>query len=195
MQQALRDNGIYPGAQLVIAHRGSLFDCDIATQPAEPGQQAWVRYVSVDDDGNLEYEEFDEPIRYALDTSVFVAAARWEDIDALFQEAEEVGAGIFQFMYEICCEWWEEGNREPLYVTADVLFEEIHYNHRLTSPVTIHWELWKRLAFEPTGDDRYRFRPEYGDHIRSIGEAVRLGLEGPRLIYEAPLGLARQSAR
>jgi len=184
MYQAFHDHGIYPGAKLVISHRGSEQEYDIRTKPVQGEQNVLVRRVFLAKDGTLEYEEVKEPIRYEIAQDVFVADARWEDLDALFRQAEEAGAGIFQLMYEKCCEWWEENDRQPLYVTAEDLFQAIHFDDqgRLTSKATIAWELWRRLAFEPAGDGKYRFRPEKGDRVRS----VRPGRLGPRPVVAPP---------
>jgi hypothetical protein len=130
-----------------------------------------VRRVFLTDDGELEYEEVDEPRRYEITDEVFVAAARWEDLPALFEQAEEAGNSIFGLMYNKCCEWMKVHGNQPLYVTAEQLFKAIHYDDqgRLTSPATIAWELWRRLAFRSMGDGRYQFRPEQEDKIRPMG--------------------------
>jgi len=70
-------------------------------------------------------------------------------------------------------------------VTAGDLFQSIHFaddRGRLTGKATIAWELWRRLAFEPAGDGKYRFRPEKGDRVRS----VRPGRLGPRPVVAPP---------
>lgn len=189
MYQAFYEHGIYPGARLVISHRGNLWDYDIRTKPLEGEQRVRVRRVFLSEDGELEYEEAQEPLRYQVDGDVFVADARWEDLPALFRQAEEVGAGIFQLMYEKCCEWWEAGGRRPLYVTVQELFEAIHYDDegRLTSKATIAWELWRRLAFRLVGSGKYLFRPEKGDRTRSVGlrrhsgKAIVAARPGPKV--------------
>jgi len=172
MYEAFYEHGIYPGAKLVISHRSNLWDYDIRTKPIKSDKKVCVRRVSLSESGDFEYEEMSEPLRYQVDGDVFIADARWEDLPALFKQAQEVGKGIFQLMYEKCCEWWEVGERQPLDVTAQQLFEAIHFDPqgRLTSKATIAWELWQRLAFEPVGGGKYRFRPEYGDRVRSLGQ-------------------------
>lgn len=182
MYEAFYEHGIYPGARLVISHRGSEREYEIRTKPVESEQRVLVRRVFLGDDGTLEYEEVEEPIRYEIEEDVFVADARWDDLDALFRQAEEVGAGIFQLMYEKCCEWWKEKGRQPLYVTASELFPAIHFDERdrgrLTSKATIAWEMWRHRAFEPVGGGRYRFRPEYGDQVRVTGPGTSPKAQG-----------------
>ncbi len=175
MYQAFYEHGIYPGAKLVISHRGNEREYEIRTKPVEGEQRVLVRRVFLTEEGTLEYEEVEEPVRYEIARDVFVADARWEDLDALFRQAEEAGAGIFQLMYEKCLEWWEENGRQPLIVTAQQLWKAIHFDDRgrLTSKATIAWELWRRLAFEPVGDGKYRFRPEKRDRVRSLGTGER----------------------
>jgi hypothetical protein len=197
MYQAFYEHGIYPGAKLVISHRGNLREYDIRTKPTTKQGTVRIRRVFLvtdelgqpilDEEGHLkvEYEEIDEPRRYEISGEVFIAAASWENLPALFAEADRVGQGYFGLMYEVCCEWWEAGGRKPLYVTADELFQEIHYNRRLvTSTATIPWELWRRLAFEPVGDGKYRFRPEKGDLVRSVGPRRRV--QKPTVIRRGP---------
>ena len=187
MYEAFYARGIYPGAMLVISHRGNLRDYDIRTKSTMQQGTVRVRRVFLvtdeagqpilDEEGHfrVEYEEMDEPRRYEVSDEVFIAAASWEDLPALFAEADRVGQGYFGLAYEVCCEWWEAGGRKPLYVTAQDLFQEIHYNRRLvTSEATIPWELWRRLAFESVGDGKHRFRPEKGDRVRSIGRGGRV---------------------
>ena len=195
MYQAFYEHGIYPGARLVISHRGSEREYEIRTKPVEGEQRVLVRRVSLAEDGTLEYEEVEEPVRYEVDENEFVTSARWEDLDALFRQAEGIGAGIFQLMYEKCREWWEENDRRPLYVTTDDLFRAIHFDDergRLTSKATIAWELWRRLAFEPVGGGRYRFRPEFGDRVRSVGprrraQKLAIILRGPQVKKDSSL--------
>ncbi len=168
MYQAFYENGIYPGAKLIISHRGGPWDYDIRTVPVDRPRRLLVRRVRLLDTGTLEYEETEEPIRYEVDGDVFIADARWEDLPALFQQAEEAGAGIFQLMWEKCVEWWEASGRQPLCVDAQQLFKAIHYGERLTTKATIAWELWQREAFEPVGSGKYLFRPEKLDRKRPV---------------------------
>lgn len=189
MYEAFREHRIYPGARLVLSHRGNLWGYDIRTKPVSEGRRVKVRRLFLSEEGHLEYEELDEPVRYEIDPDVFVADVRWEDIPALFRQADEVGTAIFQLMYQRCCQWWEEGGRGPLYVTAEQLFEAVHFNDegRPASKTTIVWELWRRLAFEAAGSGRYRFHPEHGDRQRSI-EPSR---HRPRAITPIPSSPAR----
>jgi hypothetical protein len=175
MHEAFHAHDIYPGAKLVISHRDNLKEYDIRTRPLSGEKRVRVRRVFLSEDGSLEYEEAEEPLRYEVDGEVFIADARWESLEALFRQAEEAGVGIFALMYHKCCEWRDQPGRMPLYVTAQELFEAIHYDDegRLTSKATIAWELWKRLAFKPEGAGRFLFRPEKVDRVRSLGPAPR----------------------
>lgn len=53
-------------------------------------------------------------------------------------------------------------------VTVDELFNAVH-QIRMTSKVTIAYELWRRLAFASLGQGKYKFRPEKGGRTRSLG--------------------------
>ena len=168
MHDTFHELGIYPGAKLIISHRGTEYDYDLRTRPIEGEQSVIVRHISLDDDGQLKYWDDEEPLRYQVDGDVFVADARWEDLPALFQQAEEAGQGIFGLMYEKCHEW-EQERGTPLIVTAKELFDNIHFGSRLTSKATIAFELWRRLAFAPLGQGRYQFRPEKRKQSQSYG--------------------------
>lgn len=54
------------------------------------------------------FSEQEEPVSYEVDGDVFVAAARFDDLDALFAQAERVGASVFQLMYVQALTWWRQ---------------------------------------------------------------------------------------
>lgn len=212
MYQAFYGYGIYSGAELVVSHRGSLWEYDIRAKPATKEEPIRVRRVLLmtdeedqpilDQEGHHQIEyEINEPRRYKVSDEVFIVGASWENLPALFAEAKRVAQGFFGLMYETCCEWWEEGGRRPLYVTADELFQEIHYNRQLvTSEATIPWELWRRLAFEPVGDGRFLFHPEKGDLVRFMGLTRRAQQpvtvqRGPQIKQDRSLESIAQEAK
>jgi hypothetical protein len=168
MYETFRDHGIYPGARLRISARNER-EFDLATRETDRSEPIRVWRMWLDEDGGIEYDDFEEPRRYEIDDDVYVAAARFEDLQALFRQAEERGNSIFGLMYEQAVEWWEEREREELVVTADQLHGAIHFDEqgRMVSKASIGWELWKRLAFESLGGGRYRFRPRFGSQVRS----------------------------
>jgi len=169
MHETFRRHRIYPGARLRISARNER-EYDIATRPTDRTDPIRVWRMWLDEDGQIQYEAFEEPRRYDVDDDVYVADVRFEDLEALFGQAEEVGNSIFGLMYQKAVEWWEAGGRKDLAVTADQLFEAIHFDEegRMVSKATIAWELWQRPAFEPLGRGQYRFRPEFGDRRRSM---------------------------
>ena len=182
MYEVLREQAIYPGAELVVSHRGTLWDYDIRTKPLEKARYIRVRQVELetDEDGNLivnangeykvMYSTFDQRCNYKISDEVFVAAAPWEYRIALFEAADRIARGYFQLVWETCCEWWETGERKPLYITDAQLYDEIHNHRRLvTSDATIPWLLWRYQAFEAMGNGRFLFRPEKGELVRSFG--------------------------
>jgi hypothetical protein len=168
MYDAFYQHGIYPGARLTITRRGSDYQYDIRTHPIADQQAATVRRIGLGANGQLEYWEDEEPLRYAVDGDLFVASARWEDLPALFEQAEEAGQGIFGLMFKTCQKWRRERGA-PLIVTAAELFAAVHFGERLTSKATIAYELWRRRAFKPLGQGRYQFHPEQGARTRSHG--------------------------
>ncbi|HUX77384.1 MAG TPA: hypothetical protein VMY40_12160, partial [Anaerolineae bacterium] len=165
---------IYPGARLRLSARSER-EFDVAPRETDRTDPVRVWRTWLDEEGQIQYEDYEEPRRYDVDDDVYVADVRFEDLGALFRQAEEVGNSVFGLMYEQAVAWWETGGREDLLVTAGRLFEAIHPSEqgRMTSKATVAWELWRRLAFEPVGRGRYRFRPEFGDWVRRIGPAPR----------------------
>ncbi len=175
MYESFSRHEIYPGTKLIISRLYGEYEYEIRTKQLEEEKTLLVRRIFLNEYGELEYEEVEKRVKYEIVDDVFIASARWEDIEALFRQADIVGAGIFQLMYETCVQWWEKNNRAPLTVTAQELWEAIHYNDtgRLTTKATIAWELWRRLAFKPVGKGRYLFRPEYGDKTRKLDTGKR----------------------
>ncbi|MCA9936939.1 MAG: hypothetical protein KC415_23550, partial [Anaerolineales bacterium] len=170
MYEAFHENGIYPGARLTISHRGTDYAYDIRTQPIVGEQSITVRRIALID-GQLEAWDDEEPVRYQIDGDVFVADARWEDLPALFHQAQNAGQGIFGLMFQICQRWQKERGK-PLFVTATELFEEVS-QQRLTSKATIAFELWRRLAFVAAEQGRYEFRAEKGGRSRLVARGHR----------------------
>lgn len=158
----LRDSKIYPGTKLKIVRREQINTYDLQPVLTTSRQTIRVRRVSIVD-GELDYTEFDEHPQFEVKKYTFIADARWEDLPALFREADEVGAGFFQLMYDICANWWTERGQKPLYITTNELYEAVH-RQRLGSPVTIAWELWRRRAFELQDNGTYLYRPEMLDY-------------------------------
>jgi len=169
MYETFRHYRIYPGARLRISARTER-EFDIATRETDKTEPIRVWRMWLDEDGQIQYEDHEEPRRYEVDDDVYVADVRFEDREALFCQAEEVGNSIFGLMYKKAVEWWEAGKRTELRVTAEELFEAIHFDEegRMTCKATIAWELWRRLAFKSVGGGKYVFRPKFGDHVRSL---------------------------
>lgn len=172
MYDAFYRNGIYPGTKLVISHRNNYTDYDIRTKPTNKIDPVRVKriFLVLEDGGTrIEYEVSEEPRRFEIDDEVFICGASWEDLPALFAEADRVGKGFFELMWDVCVERWEAGGRNEMVITERELFDEIHYNRRpITSNATIPLELWRRLAFEYQGGGVYKFIPKYGERVISI---------------------------
>lgn len=168
MHNIFRRYRIYPGARLRISARNER-EYDIATRPSDRTDPIHVWRMWLDEEGEIQYEEHHEPRLYDVDDDVYVADVRFDDLQALFRQAEEVGNSVFGLMYEKVHQWWEEGGRKPLIVTIDQLFQAIHFDEkgRMVSKATIAWELWQRKAFESLGGGRYRFCPEFGTQKES----------------------------
>lgn len=166
LYEALRTQQVYPGAKLRLVYVSGR-EYELATRMVNKAEPIRVWRIWLEN-GKIKGEPFQEKRRYDIEDQVFVADARFEDRAALLQQAEEAGNSIFGLMYKKAESWWEAQGREELRVTGKQLFDEIHFDEkgRMTSLATIAWELWRRLAFEPTGNGLYRFRPEYVDALK-----------------------------
>lgn len=162
-----RDCKIYPGARLRIIPRNQ-YEYDLITRPPRKTDLLKVWRMYQGEDGNLEYFEDAETRYYDVDDAVYVADARFEDLPALFKQAENANNSIFGLMYKQACSWWEENGREPLYLTLNQIFESLHANPagRMVSKATLAWQLWQRLAFEEKGNGSYLFKPEFANELR-----------------------------
>jgi len=178
MYETFRRHRIYPGARLRISARNER-EYDIATKSTDRTDPIRVWRMWLDEEGRIQYDVFPETPSYEVDGDVYVADVRFEDLEALFRQAEEVGKSIFQLMWEYAEEKRKAEGQRDIYVTIEEMFRAIHYNRqgRMTSKATIAWELWRREAFEPLGGGRYLFRPEFGVSIRRVrkraGEASK----------------------
>ncbi|MBN1177760.1 MAG: hypothetical protein JXD18_01000 [Anaerolineae bacterium] len=164
MYETFRRHKIYPGARLQICAVNDVeYQMTTRERMRDEPVQVWRMWLD-EETGEIEYAMDIETPDYDIDPRAFIADVRFEDIEALFQQAAETGNSIFGLMYEEAKRRWEEGGRESLTVTVDELYPAIHASPegRMTSKATIAVELWQRLAFEAMGGGRYRFRPEFG---------------------------------
>lgn len=185
MYEVLRQNRIYPGAKLSLSYRTDR-EYDLATLPPKTDEpvNVWRMWLEGDE---IQYSIDAEPRRYDIDEDVFIADAKFEDLPALFRQAEEAGNSIFGLMYEKAKEWQKEIGGQELFITAEELFQAIHFDRygRMTTKATIATELWQRLAFEPVGKGRYRFRPEFKSQVRPPheGETKAQALQSVRVDF------------
>ena len=186
MYETFRCYGIYPGARLRVSYRTER-EYDVATRPTTKTEpvRVWRMWL---EDGEIRYSDDLEPRQYDIDDDVFVADVRFEDREALFQQAMSVGKSIFNLMWDQAKEWWEAHGGQDLYVTVEDLFEAIHYDEqgRMTSKATIAWEFWRRLAFKSAGSGKYLFQPRFGALVRRAG--IRARLTPTRTIKETDRG-------
>jgi hypothetical protein len=97
MYETFRRHRVYPGARLRLSARNER-EYDIATRETDRTDPIRVWRMWLDEEGRIEYEEHEEPRRYDVDDDVYVADVRFEDREALFRQAEEVGNSIFGLM-------------------------------------------------------------------------------------------------
>lgn len=110
--------------------------------------------------GQLVVEEAEIPMRYEGDPHLFKAELRFEDLYALFQEAEEAGLSIFDAM------WYAFPDLARLDPEGKVhwkdLFHAVFFRCRMCSPRSVLTELYTRPCFVPVGGGYFRLEPERG---------------------------------
>jgi restriction system protein len=151
------------GTYLSLEYQGGI-NYRIAPNPQEKRivKCKLVRY----ENGNLLFEEMDFPTEYEGNPHLLKAELRFEDIKALFLEAERSGLSIFDAM------WYTFPKIAKLhpqgYVHRNDLFNAIFFQIRMCSPRSVVTELYTRPCFIPVGDGYFRFEPERGIR-RNIG--------------------------
>jgi hypothetical protein len=153
-----REPAIPAGTYLWLEHQGGL-QYRIAPHPMSEPRQVKCKQVWLEN-GILSFEEAEISMIFEGDPHLFKAELRFEDIEALFKEAEQSGLSIFDAM------WYTFPKLAELhpqgYVYHKDLFNAVFFQHRMCSPRSVVTELYSRPCFIPTGDGYFRFEPERG---------------------------------
>lgn len=110
--------------------------------------------------GRLQIEETEIPIRYESDPYIFKADLRFEDIEALFKEAEQSGNSIFDALWYTFESLAQKNPDVKLHHRE--AFNAVFFQHRMCSPRSVVAELYSRPCFVPVGEGYFRFDPTKG---------------------------------
>jgi len=115
---------------------------------------AWI------ENGEVRFTETEIEMRYEGDAHLFKAELRFEDVEALFREAEESGVSIFDALWYTFPELARLDPEGKVHHTE--LFNAVFFRHRMCSPRSVLTELYTRPCFVPVGDGYFRFEPGQG---------------------------------
>ncbi|NLN69405.1 MAG: hypothetical protein GX142_01260, partial [Chloroflexi bacterium] len=136
----------------------------IFAKPLEKPVNHRCKIAKWDDDGNLQFEETEIPVRFEHEKNIFKAEIRLVDKKALFKEAEDIQYSIqdcvllaFQELTEISADGLVHQNE---------VFNAVFFKNRMSSPHTVLSLLYKLPCFVPVGGGYFKFRPEFGLKVK-----------------------------
>lgn len=118
-------------------------------------KQAWLS-----EDGLLNIETVEIPMRYEGDEHLFRSEQRFEDMAALFREAEERDFSIFDAIYDVLPKLAALHPDGRAHISD--IFNAVFFEYRMCSYHTVAHELYDHPCFVEAGDGFYRFEPERG---------------------------------
>ncbi|MBC8446827.1 MAG: Eco57I restriction-modification methylase domain-containing protein [Chloroflexi bacterium] len=153
------DNLIWAGACIQLETTGNPLEMIVDVVPLPQPQEEPVRIARVKD-GRLVFQWQNRAIPYKYDPLMLIAETRFEDVEALWLEAEQVGKPVF----EVMCDLFPELARlHPQgHVHARTLYSAANLVRRC-APGTVFSELSQRLCFDPVGDGYWSYDPDLRD--------------------------------
>ncbi|RLG60212.1 MAG: hypothetical protein DRN95_00225 [Candidatus Hydrothermarchaeota archaeon] len=115
---------------------------------------AWI------EDGELKFAIEEIELRYESNPALFKAELRFQDLEALFREAEELGWSIFDAMWYTFPELAKLDPEGRVHHTE--LFNAVFFRYRMCSPRSVQTELYRRPCFVPLGNGYWKFEPSRG---------------------------------
>ncbi len=159
--------GIPAGTKLWLEYKGGT-SYRIAPRPLTRPQSVRCKLACLEE-GRLHITEADIEIRYESDPCVFKAELRFEDVEALFREAEVCGYSIFDIMYQEFCRLAALHPERKVHQRD--LFNAV-FLCRMCSPRSVVTELYTRACFVRAGNGWFRLDESQG-YGRRYGKKVR----------------------
>ena len=132
----------------------------IAPRPMPQPKQVLCKQAWLEDDGSLRVEETEIPMRFDGDEHLFISEQRFEDMKALFREAEDRDFSIFDAIYDVLPKL--AALRTDGLVHYNDIFNAVFFEYRMCSYRTVIHELYDHACFVEAGNGLYRFAPERG---------------------------------
>lgn len=126
---------------------------------------AWI------EDGELKFATEEIELRYESNPALFKAELRFQDLEALFREAEELGWSIFDAMWYTFPELAKLDPEGKVHHTE--LFNAVFFKYRMCSPRSIQTELYRRPCFVPLGNGYWKFEPSRGVKPKQVRSSKR----------------------
>ena len=118
-----------------------------------------VRVAIRGKDGSWRFEWQEREVRYRYDPLMFIAETRFEELESLDWEAEQVGKPIFEVMCDLFPALAEVEGDE---VHAKTLYQAVNLVRRC-APGTVFCQLSQRVCFASAGDGYWTYNPDRRD--------------------------------
>lgn len=159
------EHGLPAGTHLWV-ERISDTKYGLSPKPLPQPRQVRCKFAWIED-GKLKVTTGEIQLQYESDPNVFKSELRFQDVDALFQEAEQLGWSIFDAMYYTFPELPDIDDPNHR-VHHTELFNAVFFRYRMCSPRSVQAELYRRPCFISLGDGYWRFDPSLGIKPRSV---------------------------
>lgn len=177
--EILRANGIPAGTYLWL-ERIDEFHYRIFARALQQERQVKAKLIRLDERKQLRFEEIDFPMRYEGNPYLVVSELRFEDMEALWKEAEQTNMSILTAI----CKAFEQIDPERKGVHHTELFNAVFFNYRCCSPKSVLSLLYRYRCFERLGNGKWRYEPNMGKvpKPRSNQPKIRI-FDLPELVY------------
>jgi ubiquinone/menaquinone biosynthesis C-methylase UbiE len=153
------ENLIWAGAYIRLETTENPLEMMVDYIPLSQPKEEQVRVARVVD-GRLTFKWQTRTIPYKYDPLMLIAETRFEDMEALWLEAEKVGKPIFEVM---CGVFPELARLHPQgHVHARTLYSAVNLVRRC-APGTVFGELSARPCFDSVGDGCWTYDPDLQD--------------------------------
>ena len=159
LRQWYDENLIWAGTYIRLETTENPLEVVVDYIPLPNPKEERVRVARVVD-GRLTFEWQTRTIPYKYDPLMLIAETRFEDMEALWLEAEKVGKPTF----EVMCDVFPELARlhPQSHVHACTLYSAVNLVRRC-APGTLFRQLSQRVCFDPVGERYWTYDPDLRD--------------------------------
>ena len=150
--------GIPAGTRLWLEYRNE-YEYRLFPRPLPAPKPVRCKLVFLDE-GHLVIQESEIQVAFEHNANIFKAELRFEDLGALFAEADQKGLSIFDTLYYTFEELTAKNPNTRLHYTE--AFNAVFFQQRMCSPRSVESELYTRPCFVPVGDGYFKFEAQRG---------------------------------